>query len=342
LAIKNTFVQKAYPCLLGIETSCDDTAIAIYHKGNILANISIIQHIHKKYGGVVPELASRDHEKKLLFTLDEALKKANINLYDIDAIAFTQGPGLMGALMVGTSFAKGLAMALNLPLIAVNHLEAHIAAIFIACPKPKFPFLCLLVSGGHTQIIAVLDFDKHMILGSTKDDAAGEAFDKIGKLFGLPYPAGKHIDDLALKGDATKFNFTSAKMSNLDFSFSGLKTQVRYFIGKMETEDEHFIKNNLADLCASVQYTIVQDLIAKCEFALAHKQYHGIGLVGGVSANTQLRSATANLAVNYGIESYIPSFEFCTDNAAMIAMSGLFKYQKQDFVDLSVKAMARF
>jgi N6-L-threonylcarbamoyladenine synthase len=332
--------------ILGIESSCDDTSAAILKNGKILANITANQEIHQKYGGVVPELASRAHQANIVAVVNEALKVSNISKKDLSAIAFTRGPGLLGALLVGTSFAKGLALALNIPLIEVNHIEAHIHALFVQREgeikmTPNFPFLCLTVSGGHTQITMVKDYFDFEILGKTIDDAAGEAFDKIGKVLGLPYPAGPHLDKLAQNGNPEKFSFAHPNAGNFHFSFSGLKTSVLYFLQKMEKENPDFIAQNLNDLCASVQKTIV-DILLK-QLNLAAKTFHikEIAIAGGVSANSELRNRILKMGKNQVWQVYIPEFQFCTDNAAMIAMSGHYKYLKREFSDQSITASAR-
>ncbi len=342
MSIHTTSNKKSNPTIIAIETSCDDTSVAVWKDGKILANITAQQHIHKIYGGVVPELASRDHEKSIAITFKAAMKKSDINPKEVDAIAFTQGPGLLGALMVGTSFAKSLAMVWKKPLIAINHLHAHIAALYINNPKPQFPFLCLLVSGGHTQIILVKNYFDYQIVGQTLDDAAGEAFDKIGKLLGLNYPAGPIIDKNAKLGNAKAFPFTQANVANLDYSFSGFKTQVLYFLQKEMKKDALFIQNNMNDLCASIQHNIVNYLCAQVNKAIKLHPIKGISIVGGVSANSALRDAFKNLANQHQLTFMVPEFEYCTDNAGMIASAAYQKFLLNDFSDLSVKAMARF
>ena len=335
-------INNSGPCILAIETSCDDTSIAILKEGKMLANITANQAIHEKYGGVVPELASRDHEKNIVKVYYESLRTAGIQRDEIDYVAFTQGPGLLGSLLVGTSFAKSLSLGLNKPLIAVNHLEAHVASLYIDIPQPKFPFLTLLVSGGHTELVLVEDFFKFTTLGGTLDDAAGEAFDKIGKMLNLGYPAGPLIDQLAENGISDKFQFTYSKVPKYKYSFSGLKTQVLYFLQKKIQEDPGFIKKNLEDLCASIQHHIVSYLLKTVELAAKDHELSNFGLVGGVSANNSLRKAMNLLAQRFGGECYIPKLEYCTDNAAMIAKVAEFKAKQNKFDDLSVKAKARF
>lgn len=298
--------------------------------------------IHEKYGGVVPELASRDHEKNLVKVFRAALEKASIDKNEIDSIAFTQGPGLLGSLLVGSSFAKSLSWALDKPLIAVNHLEAHIASLYIDHPNPTFPFLCMLVSGGHTELIMVKDFFEFEKLGNSLDDAAGEAFDKIGKMLNLGYPAGPRIDQLAKTGNAGAFNFTYAKVPDYNYSFSGLKTQVLYFLRDQTKANAHFIEEHLEDLCASIQHHIVSYLLKPVEKIMVAKGIQQLGLVGGVSANTKLRQEVQNLATKYNGSCLIPSFEYCTDNAGMIAKVAEFKFLQKEFVGLDVQAKPRF
>ncbi len=332
--------------ILGLESSCDDTSASVMKNGKLLANITVGQEIHKKYGGVVPELASRAHQANIVAVVKEALKVSKVDKSQLSAIAFTRGPGLLGALLVGTSFAKGLALSLNIPLIEVNHIEAHIHALFIEReneekPKPQFPFICLTVSGGHTQITLVKDFFEFEILGHTIDDAAGEAFDKIGKILGLPYPAGPYIDRLAQKGNPEAFHFAHPNAGKYNFSFSGLKTSVLYFLQKKEKIDPNFISENLADLCASVQKTIIQILLKELKTATLDYNVKEIAIAGGVSANSLLRRESKLLAEKQGWKIFIPEFQFCTDNAGMIAMSGHFKYLNNDFTTQSVTATAR-
>lgn len=324
--------------ILGIESSCDDTSAAIIQDDVILSNIIANQAVHHKYGGVVPELASRSHQQNIIPVIHSALLEANINKKQLHAIAFTRGPGLLGSLLVGTSFAKSFALGLNIPLIEIDHLQAHILAHFAQkpgqnIPTPKFPFLCLTVSGGHTQIVKVSDYFQMEILGQTIDDAAGEAFDKTAKIMGLPYPGGPVIDKLAKQGDASRFKFPFPKIPNLDYSFSGLKTSVLYFLRDELKKDDHFIENNKEDIAASVQYTIIEILMRKLVEASKQTGIQEIAVAGGVSANSGLREAIKHGEVKYGWTTYIPAFEFTTDNAAMIAIAGLFKYQKGNFTD---------
>ena len=327
---------------MAIETSCDDTSIAVFKNDKILANITASQEIHAKYGGVVPELASRDHEKNIVSVFKEALDVSQTEVYDINAIAFTEGPGLLGSLMVGTSFAKSLALGLNIPLIAVNHLQAHVAALYIEHKTPVFPFLCLLVSGGHTQVIKVSDYFDFEVLGRTLDDAAGEAFDKIGKMMHLPYPAGPQIDKLAQYGNPNRFSFTYSKVPNYDYSFSGLKTQVLYFLRDQIKNNPSFIRENLNDLCASIQNHICTYLLKPIKLLLMDNEIKGLGIVGGVSANSELRTLMKGMADKQKVAFMVPDFQYCTDNAGMIAQAAKFKFEKKDFVGLDVVAKARY
>jgi len=330
--------------ILGIESSCDDTSIAIVQNRKILANVTANQKIHAEYGGVVPELASRAHQQNIVPSLDSALKKAGIKLNELSAVAFTSGPGLLGSLLVGTSFAKSLSLALDIPLIEVNHMKAHILAHLIEDPRqanPEFPFLCLTVSGGHTQIVQVNSAYDMKLLGSTIDDAAGEAFDKAGKIMGLPYPAGPEIDRRAKLGNPGAFEFAKPRMPELQFSFSGLKTSILYFLQKQMKVNPNFIQKNLNDLCASIQNSIVSILMDKLELASEQYGIKRIAIAGGVSANTGLREALEERKSSLNWELFLPSFEYTTDNGAMIAISGYYQYQKQKFADLSVVAAAR-
>ena len=327
--------------ILAIESSCDDTSVAICNNGKITANVIANQTIHQNYGGVIPELASRVHQQNIVPAVDQALKNANVTKQDINAVAFTRGPGLLGSLLVGVSFAKSFALALNLPLISVNHMHAHILAHFIDDPKPKFPFLCLTVSGGHTQIVLVKDYFDMEIVGETLDDAAGEAFDKTAKILQLPYPGGPLIDNHAQLGNAKAFKFAEPKIDDLNFSFSGFKTSILYFIRKQEKENPDFIAENLNDICASVQFSIIQILMDKLKKAAKQYEIKEIAIAGGVSANSGLRNTLQDLAVQLGWNVYIPAFQYCTDNAGMIAIAGYHKYLNQDFVEQNVSPMAR-
>ncbi len=332
--------------ILGIESSCDDTSAAIIKDNKILANIIANQDVHKNFGGVVPELASRAHQQNIIPVVDQAIKYANITKNDLNAIAFTRGPGLLGSLLVGASFSKSFAMGMNIPLIEVNHLKAHILAHFIADSNsnnefPGFPFLCLTVSGGHTQIVKLTDHYNFEILGKTIDDAAGEAFDKAAKIMGLPYPGGPIIDKLAKEGNPDAFSFSEPRVDKLDFSFSGLKTSILYFMRDRLREDENFIEKNKVDLAASIQKTIVHILVKKLIRASKETGIKDIAIAGGVSANSALRNALMETGKEKGWRVFIPKFGYTTDNAAMIAMAGYFKYLKKDFADLSMGPYAR-
>ncbi len=330
------------PKILSIESSCDDTSAAIYFDRMIKSNVTSTQIIHKKYGGVLPEMASRLHQQNIIPVVQEAIDQAGINIRDIDAIAFTRGPGLLGSLLVGVSFAKAFAMARDIPMMDVNHLQAHVLAHFIESPKPKFPFLCLTVSGGHTQIVQVNDYLEMEVLGSTLDDAAGEAFDKTAKMLGLPYPGGPLLDKKAQKGNPLAFKFAEPKVKGLNFSYSGLKTSVLYFLQKQTKNNSRFIDENLSDLCASIQYTIVKVLMDTLKKAVEQSGIREIAISGGVSANSRLRSEVSNLGKQLGWNTFIPRLEYCTDNAAMIAMVGYYKYLKKDFCGQDVSALARW
>ena len=330
--------------ILGIESSCDDTAASVINNGKILSNVVASQDIHKSYGGVVPELASRAHQQNIVPVVYEAIKKAGITKDQLHAIAFTRGPGLMGSLLVGTSFAKSFSLGLNIPLIEVNHMQAHILAHFIDEPgfdKPGFPFLAMTISGGHTQIVKVNSYFNMEILGETIDDAVGEAFDKSGKILGLGYPAGPEIDKRAKLGNPKAFKFTKPKVEGLNFSFSGLKTAILYFIQNNTKENPKFIEENLNDICASIQYTITGILIDKLKIAAMQTGINQIAIGGGVSANSGIREALKKGEQKFGWKTYIPKFEFTTDNAAMIAIVGYLKYLENDFSDNSVVASAR-
>ena len=333
------------PIILGIESSCDDTSAAIINGNKILSNIAANQTVHQEYGGVVPELASRAHQQNIIPVVEKSFTKANIQQKDISAIGFTRGPGLLGSLLVGTSFAKSLAMSLDVPLIEVNHLQAHILCHFIedANPMPpKFPFLCLTVSGGHTMIVLVKDYFDMEIIGKTIDDAAGEAFDKIGKIMGLDYPAGPIIDKLAKLGNPDAFTFGKPKLENYDYSFSGIKTSVLYFLQKQLKENPNFIQENVENLCASVQKTIIDVLMKKLEKAAKDYDVKEVAIAGGVSANSGLRNAMQKNVEKLGWNVYIPKFEYTTDNAAMIAMVAKLKFERGEFTDLRTSATARY
>jgi len=331
--------------ILAIESSCDDTSAAVIRDGYILSNLIAGQDIHMSYGGVVPELASRAHQANIVPVVDQALKKAEADPAEIDAVAFTQGPGLLGSLLVGTSFAKGFALARNIPLIEVNHLQAHVLVHFILGKNsnnrlPYFPFLCLLVSGGHTRLIVMKSHLEMKIIGNTIDDAAGEAFDKCGKLMDLPYPAGPMIDKLAAQGDKKAFVFAKPKVKDLDFSFSGLKTSFLYFLRDRLKEDQQFIEKNKADLCASLQDTIVSILISKLVKASQLTGIKEIGIAGGVSANSALRNSLVREASKREWNLYVPPFSYTTDNAAMIGITGYYKYLRGEFAGQDVAPQA--
>jgi len=333
--------------ILGIESSCDDTAAAVIDKTLLLSNIIAGQQVHKDYGGVVPELASRAHQQNIVPVIDAALRKAGVTKEELCAIAFTRGPGLMGSLLVGVSFAKAMSLALNIPLIEVNHLQAHILAHFIQSPNeeyrcPSFPFLCLTVSGGHTQIVLVKDHLQMEIIGQTQDDAAGEAFDKAAKIMGLPYPGGPLVDKYAKEGKPDAFTFPKPKIQGLDFSFSGLKTSFLYLIRDETKKDSEFVSKRQNDLCASFQHSVVTILIDKLKLASEQTGIKEIAIAGGVSANSGLRNALKNTADKLGWNIFIPKMEFCTDNAAMIAITGYFKYLNKEFVDIDVTPVTRY
>ncbi len=328
------------PTILAIESSCDETSASVISNGKLLNNIVASQSDHHKYGGVVPELASRAHQRLIVGIVDEALRSAGCEKEDLDAVAFTGGPGLMGSLLVGVSFAKGLALSLGLPLIEVNHMQAHILAHFIDDPKPEFPFLCLTVSGGHTQLVVVRDHLTMQIIGQTQDDAAGEAFDKAAKILGLPYPGGPLIDRHAREGNPLRFKFPDTDMPGLDFSFSGIKTAFMYFIRDGKAKDPSFVEKNLNDICASIQHKIVGMLISRLILASMQTGIKRVAIAGGVSANSGLRKALAETAEKRGWEIHVPDFQYCTDNAGMIAMAAHFKYLRGDFVQMNFVPLA--
>ncbi|MGS2740633.1 tRNA (adenosine(37)-N6)-threonylcarbamoyltransferase complex transferase subunit TsaD [Sinomicrobium sp. M5D2P17] len=335
--------QKTY--ILAIESSCDDTSAAVLLNGKVLSNVVATQKIHEEYGGVVPELASRAHQQNIVPVVHMALDKANIGKKELSAIAFTSGPGLLGSLLVGTSFAKSLALGLNIPLIEVNHMQAHILAHFIeeeSFDKPSFPFLAMTISGGHTQIIRVDSYFDMTVIGETIDDAVGEAFDKSAKILGLPYPGGPLIDKYAREGDPKAFRFPKPKVDGLNFSFSGLKTSILYFTQKQTAGNPGFIEENLKDICASIQYTIVNILMDKLKKASKETGIKQVAIGGGVSANSGIRDALKEAEKKYGWKTFIPKFEYTTDNAAMIGITGYLKYQEKDFSEQTVTAKARF
>jgi len=331
--------------ILAIESSCDDTGVAILHNDKVLSNVVANQEIHTKYGGVVPELASRAHQQHIIPVVSEALKVANIEKSQLDAIAFTNGPGLLGSLFVGSAFAKSMSLALDIPLIGINHMQAHIMAHFIdegQNSKPEFPFLCLTVSGGHTQIVKVSDYFSMDVIGQTIDDAVGEAFDKSAKLLGFPYPGGPFIDKHAAEGNPNAFEFPHPKTKNqLDFSFSGLKTSILYFLQNNTQKDADFISKNLNDICASIQETIISLILKKLKLAADHHRNKHIAIAGGVSANSGLRKAIVEHAYKHNWKTYIPKFEYTTDNAAMIGITAYYKYLNEQFDDLSIAPNAR-
>lgn len=328
--------------ILGIESTCDETSASVCIDGTIRSNIIATQSVHENFGGVIPELASRAHQQNIIPTVAQAIKEAKIHKNEIDAVAFSRGPGLMGSLLVGVSFAKAFALAKNIPLIEVNHMQAHILAHFIDDPKPEFPFLCLTVSGGHTQIVKVNDYFDMELIGETIDDAAGEAFDKTAKILGLAYPGGILIDKYAQNGNPFAFTFPEPKVDDYNFSFSGLKTSILYFVQNNLTKDTDFIKNNLNDICASVQNRIVSILLNKLEKAAINLNIKNIAIAGGVSANTFLRKKIKELGETHTWKVFIPKFEYCTDNAAMVAIAGYYKYLQNDFVDQSISPLTRW
>jgi len=327
--------------LLAIESSCDETSAAVCMNGKILSNVIVNQTVHEKYGGVVPELASRAHLQNIVPVVDTALKNANVELSAVDAFAFTQAPGLIGALLVGAQFAKSLSLAFDKPLITVHHMQAHVLANLIPDNKPGFPFLCLTVSGGHTQIVLCEDFLQMKVIGQTLDDAAGEAFDKSAKLLGLPYPGGPLIDKYAQQGNPNKFKFPEPQIPELNFSFSGLKTAILYFIQEKKKKNENFINENLNDICASVQQRIISILLNKLKKAAEQTGIKNICIAGGVSANSGLRRSFEELGIQLDWKTFIPPFEYCTDNAAMIAITAYYKYLAGEFADLSVSPSAK-
>jgi N6-L-threonylcarbamoyladenine synthase len=329
------------PVILAIESSCDETSASVIRNGKVLNNIIASQAVHQKYGGVVPELASRAHQQNIVAVVEEAIQNSGVKKVDLDAIAFTRGPGLMGSLLVGVSFAKGLSLGLGLPLIEVNHMQAHVLAHFIDEPKPTFPFLCLTVSGGHTQIVLVRDYLDMEVIGQTQDDAVGEAFDKAAKIMGLPYPGGPLIDQYARQGNPSAFKFSVTNMPGLDFSFSGIKTAFLYFLRDQKRKNPNFIEENQNDICASLQHHLVGMLLTRVEQASHQTGIKQIAIAGGVSANSGLRKSLAELGEKKGWRIFIPAFEHCTDNAAMIAMAAHYKFLKEEFCTLDVTPLAR-
>jgi N6-L-threonylcarbamoyladenine synthase len=329
------------PVILAIESSCDETSASLIRNGKVLNNIIASQNVHQKYGGVVPELASRAHQQKIIDVVDRALSEAGAAPKDLHAIAFTRGPGLMGSLLVGVSFAKGMAVALDIPLIEVNHMQAHVLAHFIEEPFPAFPFLCLTVSGGHTQLVKVCDYLDMEVIGQTQDDAVGEAFDKAAKLMGLPYPGGPLIDRYAAEGNPEAFSFPATNMPGLDFSFSGIKTAFLYFLRDGIKQDPDFVTRNLPDICASLQAHLITMLLSRLKEAGYQTGIHEIAIAGGVSANSALRKALKALAEREKWHVHIPAFEYCTDNAAMIGIAAHYKFLNGEFSNLSVTPLAR-
>ncbi|GEO09109.1 tRNA (adenosine(37)-N6)-threonylcarbamoyltransferase complex transferase subunit TsaD [Segetibacter aerophilus] len=327
--------------ILAIESSCDDTGAAVCIDGEILSNIIASQKIHEQYGGVVPELASRAHMQNIVPVVDVALQKANVQLSQLDAVAFTQAPGLIGSLLVGAQFAKSLALSLQKPLITVHHMQAHVLANLIDEPRPSFPFLCLTVSGGHTQIVLCESPYDMKVIGETIDDAAGEAFDKSAKLLGLPYPGGPLIDKYAKEGNSTRYPFPEPNIPGLNFSFSGLKTSILYFLQAEKNKNNNFVEENLRDICASIQQRIVTILLNKLQKASKETGIKNVCIAGGVSANSGLRNGLTELGKRLGWQTFIPKFEYCTDNAGMIAITAYYKYLKKDFADITVSPTAR-
>lgn len=327
--------------ILAIESSCDETSASVCTDGRIVSNIIATQKVHEQYGGVVPELASRAHMQNIVPVVDAALKEAGISATDLHAIAFTSSPGLIGALLVGAGFAKSMALALNIPLISVHHMQAHVLANCIAAPSPSFPFLCLTVSGGHTQIVVCRSHTDMEVIGETLDDAAGEAYDKSAKLIGLPYPGGPLIDKYAAQGDPLRFSFPEPQIPGLDFSFSGVKTSILYFLQDQKAKDPAFVENNLADICASVQHRINSILLGKLKKASQQTGIKDICIAGGVSANKGLRSSFQALGEKMGWRTFIPDFQYCTDNAGMIAITAYYKYKAGQFATLDISPSAR-
>ncbi|MBJ2184964.1 MAG: tRNA (adenosine(37)-N6)-threonylcarbamoyltransferase complex transferase subunit TsaD [Muribaculaceae bacterium] len=331
--------------ILGIESSCDDTSAAVIRDGILLSNVIASQKVHEEYGGVVPELASRAHQQNIVPVVDTALRRAGVDKHDISAIAFTRGPGLLGSLLVGTSFAKGLSLGLRVPMVDVNHLHGHVLSHFVrrepADEVPEFPFLCLLVSGGNSQLILVRGYNDMEVLGQTIDDAAGEAFDKCAKVMGLPYPGGPHIDRLAAEGDAKRFHFAKPRIPGLDYSFSGLKTSFLYTLRDAVAQDPDFVEKNMAHLAASLQATIIEILLDKLDKAVRQTGVRTVAIGGGVSANSGVRAAVADYCARHGLKAFIPERAFTTDNAAMVAIAGYFKYLDGEFCSYDAVPFAR-
>lgn len=344
ISLKIIKLNNKRTIILGIESSCDDTSASILINGEVKSNIVAGQDVHRTYGGVVPELASRAHQQNIIPVVDTAIKKANINKRDISAIAFTRGPGLLGSLIVGTSFAKSFALALDIPLVEVNHMQGHILAHFIKNNEnkyPSFPFICMTVSGGHTQLVLVKDYFDMEVLGETIDDAAGEAFDKAAKIMGIPYPGGPLIDKFAKKGDPKKYKFPISNLDNYNYSFSGLKTSILYFLQNQMSKNQKFIEQNKADICASYQYTIIKSLFKKLIKATRDYKIKDVAIAGGVSANSLLRAELVRIGKQEDWQTFIPPFEYTTDNAAMIAIAGYYKFLKGEFVGQNIVPSAR-
>lgn len=327
--------------ILAIESSCDDTSAAVISNGRVLSNLVATQKVHEQYGGVVPEMASRAHMQNIVPVIDVALKQAGISKEELTAVAFTQSPGLIGSLLVGACFAKAFAQSLNLPLLSVHHMQAHVLAHFIDEPHPQFPFLCLTVSGGHTQIVLCRSHLDMEVIGETQDDAAGEAFDKTAKMLGLPYPGGPLVDKLAQSGNPLKYTFPISDIKGYGFSFSGVKTAVLYFLQEQRKNNPVFVEENINDICASVQYTIIKTLLLKFEHAAKEYGVQHLGIAGGVSANSGLRASFAEMCTKNGWQAHIPQFQYCTDNAAMIGITGYYKYLQASFADMSVSPTAK-
>ena len=327
--------------ILAIESSCDDTSAAVISNGKVLSNLVATQKVHEQYGGVVPEMASRAHMQNIVPVVEVALKQAGISKEELTAVAFTQSPGLIGSLLVGACFAKAYAQASGLPLLSVHHMQSHVLAHFIDEPHPQFPFLCLTVSGGHTQIVLCRSHLDMEVIGETQDDAAGEAFDKTAKMLGLPYPGGPLVDKLAQTGNPHKYKFPVSDIKDYGFSFSGVKTAVLYFLQEQKKVNPKFAEENMNDICASVQHTIIKTLLLKFEQAAKEYDVHDLGIAGGVSANSGLRAAFAEMCSKNGWQAHIPQFQYCTDNAAMIGITGYYKYLNGDFADLSISPTAK-
>lgn len=334
-------MQQDSQNILAIESSCDETSAAVISNGKICSNIVAGQLIHERFGGVVPELASRAHQQNIVWVVDKALKSANITKKQLNAIAFTRGPGLLGSLLVGTSFAKSMALALGIPLIEVHHMQAHVLAHFIDDPKPNFPFLCLTVSGGHTQIVLIKDYLSMEVIGETQDDAVGEAFDKTAKLLGLPYPGGPLVDKYAQLGNPEAFKFPMIEMKGLNYSFSGIKTAILYFLKENVSKNEKFIEGNLNDICASVQHTLIKILLQKLRKAARDLKIKDIAIAGGVSANSGLRKSLEEMGQKEGWNVFIPQFQYCTDNAGMIAIAAHYKFLRNEFSNQEVSPLPR-